>query len=442
MEKAIPILLYGLSRFVVFFPQVSFLLMGVTSSMFALSLRKGGREELSLFLLFLLLSLSVFSRSYALSELWYGPSEPPPLILTGKVVSSPKHRGGSSLGYTLSLKATGDGKGNYATAKGTLYVISLAGDEDFGDTVTLSGEMRDGYFLARSVRIDSRSLWGRGRRRFLSLLMRNQEKGSAGRISSLLLTGSSLDGVTELQDKAKQMGLSHLFALSGMHLAFLSLLLSPSKFFFGKRDGKVFMYLVLFLFLYINGFSLSLLRAFLFLLLSSFFPRGWSYALSFPIVLILFPHASRDAGAMLSYVSLFGILIVTEKGKKGLFTPFVVSIGALSSSVPFSFSLFGAWSLSAIILTPIFGFLVEGVFLLAIIRNIIPKLDYIIELIYGIILAFPERLVIPLQYDLKYYWPLLSATVLYVLAVRYLSFVRRWIIIKTCGISTTTARRK
>lgn len=60
-------------------------------------------------------------------------------------------------------------------------------------------------------------------------------------------------------------GISHLFALSGMHLSLIYMLLS--KLLHKLKHKKVFIYLFLFLYLIITGFSISFLRAVLFIIL-------------------------------------------------------------------------------------------------------------------------------------------------------------------------------
>ncbi|MGN1163630.1 MAG: ComEC/Rec2 family competence protein, partial [Candidatus Ornithospirochaeta sp.] len=177
-----------------------------------------------------------------------------PAVMVGRVLGPPVRRGGRSLGYDLLVEGVEDKEGNSAGGEGVVYVISLFGDEDYGDVVKVRGVMKDGYFLASKTSIISRDQFGRMRRRLQTLLLKRFGGGGGGNISSLLLTGTTTDGSKDVQEWARRYGVSHLFALSGMHLAFLSgvamVLLSPLV---GKSKAKAVSFLICIFFVYING---------------------------------------------------------------------------------------------------------------------------------------------------------------------------------------------
>ena len=151
MEKAIPLLFYGWAVGLIPKSIVSIILPLFIIASFIV--HRNSKGELSSSILILILSFSVFTSAYAITENGQCIPFSSPSYLSGKVISNPKRRGSSSLGYTLEVEAMGDGKGNWTEAKGTLYVISLVGDEDFGDSVLLSGTGMDGYFLARGTMV-------------------------------------------------------------------------------------------------------------------------------------------------------------------------------------------------------------------------------------------------------------------------------------------------
>lgn len=202
------------------------------------------------------------------------------------------------------------------------------------------------------------------------------------------------------------------------------------------------LFIILFLFVYINGFTSSLTRALLFLILSSFFGTSWGFSLSFPLLLMFFPSCSRDYGAMLGFVSLSGILMVGEVKEKNALLPFIVSASALATSVPFSLKLFSLWTPVAILLSIPGTIIVETLFLMVCLQIFIPKLDVIINIIYEKLVSLPIESFRLEQRDLSLYWPILAIVILYILLGSYLSFFKRWIIIRACGISTTTAPKK
>ena len=399
------------------------------------------KEEFSLFLLTflssLLMSCIVEVPNFS-SYFNYRDIE----IVRGKIISIPTYRGNERRGYNLSLSSCSDGEGNWAGCEGKIYVISDFGDEDLGDEVLLKGVMMDGFFLSSSSLTVERNPWGRGRRRFLSLFYRSLDRGRVGNLTSLLLTGSALDGGREIQEMGAAMGISHLFALSGMHLAFLVMIIGyPMEKLLGEIKGGIISLAIIFLFVYINGFKPSLLRAFLLMTLSQFLPIGYAHVLSLLLMIKIFPWVLFDYGGALSFSALSGILFVCSgvKKKKALL---LSTLGALSATVPFSLALFSSWSLASLVLSIPGGIVIEILFMMVIINIFIPKLDYLIGLIYDSIIKIPSVFPSFTQYDLTLYWPILFSTLYILFAIKAFPFISRWIIIRVCGISTMTAQKK
>ena len=300
----------------------------------------------------------------------------------------------------------------------------------------------DGFFLSSSSLTVERNPWGRGRRRFLSLFYRSLDRGRVGNLTSLLLTGSALDGGREIQEMGAEMGISHLFALSGMHLAFLVMIIGyPMEKLLGEIKGEIISLAIIFLFVYINGFKPSLLRAFLLMTLSQFLPIGYAHVLSLLVMIKIFPWVLFDYGGALSFSALSGILFVCSgvKKKKALL---LSTLGALSATVPFSLALFSSWSLASLVLSIPGGIVIEILFMMVIINIFIPKLDYLIGLIYDSIIKIPSVFPSFTQYDLTLYWPILFSTLYILFVTKAFPFISRWIIIRVCGISTMTAQKK
>ena len=437
MEKMIPLVLFAFS--IVFMKKTCFFASIILLSALLESVYKK-KEEFSLFLLTFLTSLIMIFDSHRSISFILPIKEVE--IVRGKIISFPSYRGNETRGYNITLSSYSDGKGNWVSGQGKLYVISQLGNEDLEDEVVLKGVMMDGYFLSRSSVIVKRSSLGRGRRRFLSIFSRKLKRGECGNLTSLLLTGSTLDGGREIQEKAGEMGLSHLFALSGMHLSFICMIVGiPLEKTLGKREGKAICTMFLFLFIYVNGFRPSLLRAFLLLLLSPFFGVGYGHVLSLLLMIKIVPGLMTDYGAALSFSALSGILLVVE-GKKGSEALIASTCGALTATVPFSLHLFSYWSLSSLFLAIPGGIMMEVLFFIVIINIFIPKLDYIIHKIYNLITSLPTICPPLPQYDLKFYWPILFTSLLLIFLNKAFPFIERWIIIKTCGISIMTAQKK
>ena len=440
MEKVIPLVIFGFSM-----ASINSLVLGIlfiTSFIVFLWALYKRKDDLSVFLLtFIVASLFGFE-SITPSSLVVPMKAKDTLIVGGKIISIPSYRGNETRGYNIELTCCSDGEGNWCSAKGKLYVISKLGDEDIGDRVVLKGKMMDGYFLSSSSFIERRSSFGRGRRRFLSLFTRSLERGKVGNLTSLLITGSSLDGSKEILEMGRFMGLSHLFALSGMHLAFIIMITQkPLSKIVGKQESEIISKIIAFLFVYINGFRPSLFRAFLLMMLSSYFGVGYAHTLSLLLMIKTTPYVLYDYGAALSFSALSGILIFTD-GFKNTMSMIMSTFGALTATVPLSLKLFSSWSLASLFLSIPGGIVIEILFFIIVINCFIPNLDYIILQIYGFICRTPSIIPALTQYDLKFYWPLMFTTLSIFLLNKSFPFIERWIIIKVCGTSTTTALKR
>lgn len=204
----------------------------------------------------------------------------------------------------------------------------------------------------------------------------------------------------------KKAGLSYVLALSGMHLTIITMFLQKIiKPIFGFYGAIFLTVIASFLFLFFAGFSPSLVRAFLCLFFSSFFlllglKIRYSSILSFVFVihLIIQPQYVQSPSFLLSYSSVWGIILLNEKLNfclKNFFSEYVAKNFSFSSSAVlgsglFSFLFFGTINLnsifSSIIVVPIVTlFLILGiifVFLLFVFEPFCSILAKILELLY------------------------------------------------------------
>ena len=182
--------------------------------------------------------------------------------------------------------------------------------------------------------------------------------GKAGGLLLALLSGSREYTEKQVADSFRDSGLSHILALSGMHLGLFG---GIARFFGRKASGRNFSDAVqlaaVAFFVWFAGISPSLFRAFLaalILYLNSLFrmnrPAGLSL-LSFCFVLhcVIFPSHIMEAAFMLSYASLAGIIIFSKMCRKlyPVFIPHKVrlslsdSSAAQLSTAPVALRLFG-----------------------------------------------------------------------------------------------------
>ena len=440
MEKVIPLFLFWYSIGLV--DKISIRIPLLFLCLFLLISIVKRKADLSIFLLTFIIAVVVLSKTVLQLPSLFFINENCIKIVGGKIISIPSYRGSEKRGYSILVSHYSDGEGNWFSGGGKIYVISKLGDEDIGDEVILKGVMMDGFFLSSSSVVVKRSVWGRGRVRFLSFFRRTLRKGKSGNLTSLFITGTTIDGEREIQDAGESLGLSHLFALSGMHLAFIITMIGkPLEKFLGIKKGRILSLMVAFIFIYINGFRPSLFRAFLLLLLTPYFGTGYSLVLSLLIMMKVSPGIMTDYGAALSYVALSGILIFASGWKKSV-APIMTTIGALTTTIPFSLFLFSSWSLSSLLLSIPGGIVIELLFVLIVINIFIPKLDSLIEIFYDAIIKISKVFPSFTQNDLKYYWPILFISLFLLFINKAFPFIKRWIIMKTCGTSTTTALKR
>ena len=182
--------------------------------------------------------------------------------------------------------------------------------------------------------------------------------GRAGGFLLALLSGSREYTETLVSESFKNAGLSHILALSGMHLS----LFSGLALFLGKKaatrtiaDGLQLAAILFFV--WFAGLSPSLFRAMLCALIlfaSSILrmnrPAGVTVlSVSFLLHLVIFPDHVQTAAFMLSYGALAGILLVSSRVKRLISRRFLPRLtSALSDSAsaqaftaPVTIRLFG-----------------------------------------------------------------------------------------------------
>ncbi len=204
---------------------------------------------------------------------------------------------------------------------------------------------------------------------------------SAAALLSGLLLGERefISGQTSLD--FSRIGISHILALSGMHLAILfSLLDKIFKFLkIGKIPRTILECLFCIGFMALTGFPLSVCRAGIMLIISSvlFLLSGskdgvTSLFSALALIIIMSPYAALDIGLWLSAVATLGILLASEivhekygerRGFKKLLyetgISLLFSLFAISATSAISALNFTSVSLLSIFSTLLFSFLTE-----------------------------------------------------------------------------------
>lgn len=212
--------------------------------------------------------------------------------------------------------------------------------------------------------------------------------GSAGALILSLLSGSREYTDSETSQAFRNAGLSHILALSGMHLSFFSSLAGTSV---GKLFGKRHLFVpragAIFLFVLFAGLSPSLLRALLCSLIMLVSQKVFCSRLSFLQVLsavfllhiVLRPDDCHEIAFILSYLSLAGILLLSDLIQlflvrifpQKLASPLAASVSAQTATGPVSLSVFSCITPVGIISTVIVSPLISMFLTLAIFAIII-----------------------------------------------------------------------
>lgn len=214
-------------------------------------------------------------------------------------------------------------------------------DVAIGDVVKYTGKLTasprdqarlyaDGYrFFATAytplerLKFGEKPLWvefaryREGIRKNLTLLLPRGE----GTLLAAMLTGENGYIAPEIRRDYARTGVSHLLAVSGLHLAALSgmLEIALSALAISRRRRACLQVVVALLFMALTGFSPSVLRAGIMLLLSRLAlllgrDADTLNSLGAAVVLILLanPYGALDVGLQLSYLATMGIAAFTE----------------------------------------------------------------------------------------------------------------------------------
>ncbi len=237
--------------------------------------------------------------------------------------------------------------------------------------------------------------------------------GRAGGLVLALLSGARDYLDADLSDSFRRAGLSHVLALSGMHLSLFSSLL-------GKRRNFFVRFLCMACFVFFAGFSPSLFRAFLCALLLSacgclHVPGADGKAVLgcvFLLHVLLRRGDIYSPAFMLSYGAMAGILLLSDPVHRlispfvppVLATPLAPSVAAFIATAPISFCIFGfvapAGILASVIVSSLIGlFMLLSLVLLLLAfsfpvlapvgASVLNVLLVIIEHVVGAFAAFP-----------------------------------------------------
>ncbi len=234
--------------------------------------------------------------------------------------------------------------------------------------------------------------------------------GNAGGLVLALLSGSREFLDISVADSFRKAGLSHLLALSGMHLSFFACFMKKTFFAFaGKKCAFVSAFCAVCFFVWFAGFSPSLFRAFLFtliMMMSAFFyliDADAKKVLAFVFLLhsAIRPDDFFSVSFILSYASISGILFLQQPVNRYLvrsMPPFIsdsfaTSLSAQLSTMPVTLLIFGSAApigvISTLIVSPLvtvfMAISVIGVIFSFILPFLSPVFSCILNILYALI---------------------------------------------------------
>ena len=202
-----------------------------------------------------------------------------------------------------------------------------------------------------------------------------------GAIISALLLGERDYLPDKLRLDFRRIGISHILALSGMHLAFLSLCIEKILLLLRIKKKTRVVTTVIFVFAYMafTGFSISVVRSGLMLVIGSLLfllsrskDSMTSLAVAVTVICLVSPNAVYDISLQLSALATLGIIMLgelspefkkpidlKEKVVHYLKIGILTSVFAISATLLVSTYSFGGFSVVAPITTVIFSFLAE-----------------------------------------------------------------------------------
>lgn len=234
--------------------------------------------------------------------------------------------------------------------------------------------------------------------------------GKAGNLLLALITGIRDNLDEDLTKLFMLSGLTHVLALSGMHLSLFTSFISFFKTnIFSINVKRIFSIFIAFIFIFFAGRTPSLTRAFIFLLINYFIivsglekiTQIEVLSITFLIHILLYPKDLNNLGFIFSYSSLLGIFLFSNyfESKFSMYLPTFVSKGICSSLganiiiFPLMIIYFGIYTpvgiISSFIITPIiFLFMIVGIFFIIIcicIPFFVPIGDFFLNLLYSVI---------------------------------------------------------
>lgn len=225
----------------------------------------------------------------------------------------------------------------------------------------------------------------------------NFDKTSSKILKSIFTGYNFLD--ENYKDDMKSLGISHVFAISGLHILIIYGTINKllSLFNVNRKIIAWISIILIGLYAYVVGFPASILRAFIMLFiveLSNQLQIDWydlnNLSIAAIILLILNPYNLFDAGFLFSFAATFTIIYLypkIRKKKKPIYNYLIFSFAIYIMLIPIQLRFFNEYSFGFLIgntiLLPVFTLIIQCSFIVLLIPN---KINYIFVLVSKLLL--------------------------------------------------------
>ena len=225
---------------------------------------------------------------------------------------------------------------------------------------------------------------------YSNYLKDNLSNESYSSVSALVLGNNNLD--KNIKDSYSILGISHVLAISGMHIIFLFNIISFILLKLFHYYKKLIPITIITIFVILIGAPLSSIRAILFLILGSINTGRRRYnkldilSISCLLMLIINPYYLFNTGFILSFLVSF-VLIIKDylfvKSDYKLINTYKLYILIFLITLPLVINISNKISILSVILSPILSTIIGYVILpLSYILSIVPILDYVFKYVY------------------------------------------------------------
>ena len=280
--------------------------------------------------------------------------------------------------------------GDIVDISGTNIENTKAYEEDFSYNEYLESKGISKYFSVTKIdKINHIFLLNSLKYSYLGYLKSKLSSESYSYTSTMVFQSNELD--SNIKDSYSILGISHILAISGLHIIFLYSIISFILLKLFKYYKKTIPLIILGIYVLFIGMPSSALRSYLFLLIASINKGKIKYtrldilSISAIISLLFNPYRLFDVGFILSYLVSFIIIFSNEfiNRSDSLIKKYLLYIIIFLTTIPYTVSISNHISLLGLLLSPILSIIIGYIILpISYILSLIPSLDYLLKYIF------------------------------------------------------------